>query len=147
MLLALVVPAAVAVYQVVSDGWTKPQTNLATLASKHKAGDPTVMIQSHPNFLMNYRSVVVYKGARDESNNIEKCVSCHAVKGKDGQPVGIDDPKHFCHECHNKAAVSIDCFECHNSRPTASVTKTSAAESGRVFAATASSAAEGSTIR
>jgi hypothetical protein len=24
---------------------------------------------------------------------------------------------HFCQSCHNYAAVKIDCFECHSSKP------------------------------
>ena len=37
--------------------------------------------------------------------------------GPDGQPVSYDDPKHFCRSCHSYASVSIDCFECHASKP------------------------------
>jgi len=143
--IGLVVPAGVGAVQVAADGWSKPLPNMETLASKHKSGDPTVMIRNHPNFLMDYRSVVVYKGARDESNQIEKCVSCHAVKGADGKPVSIEDPKHFCHECHNKAAVNIDCFECHNSKPAAA--KTSSVDRRQSVAANYADVAEGSAVR
>lgn len=114
--LGLLAPAGIAIASVLDQGWTAPQPDFAKLARAHKKDDPTVMIRNHPNFLMGHRSVVVYKGIRQEINTIEKCVDCHAVKGADGKPVGYDDPKHFCGECHNKAAVNIDCFECHNSK-------------------------------
>ena len=29
------------------------------------------------------------------------------------------DPKHFCRSCHDYESVSIDCFECHVSKPDA----------------------------
>jgi len=118
--LMLVAPAVVAGFQVVQDGWTKPQPDFSKLARVHKSQEPTVMIRNHPNLLISHRAVVVYKGIRPPSDTIEKCVTCHAVKGADGQPVDIDNPKHFCKECHTKAAVTIDCFECHNSKPPAS---------------------------
>ena len=38
-------------------------------------------------------------------------------KGADGKPVAYSDPKHFCRTCHSYAAVRVDCFECHASRP------------------------------
>jgi hypothetical protein len=40
------------------------------------------------------------------------------VKDQAGQPVDFHSPNHFCVGCHYKAAVTIDCFECHNSKPT-----------------------------
>ncbi len=113
----MLIPAAFATGQVAQEGWTRPQPNFAKLARAHKNDDPTVMIRNHPNFLMNVRSIAVYKGVRADINKIEKCVDCHAVKGADGEPVDIENPKHFCVGCHYRAAVSIDCFECHNSKP------------------------------
>lgn len=130
--LVLLAPAGIAIASVLDQGWTVPQPDFAKLARAHKKDDPTVMIRNHPNFLLGHRSVVVYKGARQEINTIEKCVDCHAVKGDDGKAVGYDDPKHFCGECHNKAAVNIDCFECHNSKPPAD--KDSLLEQPRRFA-------------
>ena len=37
----------------------------------------------------------------------------------DGQPVSHLDSKHFCVQCHEYASVSIDCFDCHASKPRA----------------------------
>jgi len=91
------------------------------------------------------RSIVVYKGVRQDMDRIEKCVDCHAVKGPDGQPVGFDSPDHFCRSCHYRAAVSIDCFECHNSKPPAK--KEAAAEPFPKFAANPPRPDQGSTQR
>ena len=35
----------------------------------------------------------------------------------DGKAVSYASPQHFCRTCHIYAAVSVDCFECHASRP------------------------------
>jgi nitrate reductase gamma subunit len=132
----LIVPALVAGVAIATEGWHGAGPDLATLAQTHRADDPTLMIRYHPAFLFAHRAQVVHQGIRAPGENIETCVTCHAVKGKDGQPVGFDDPNHFCRACHAQVAVSIDCFECHNARPTA-VTKMS-------FTA---DAAEGSAVR
>jgi [DsrC]-trisulfide reductase subunit J len=74
------------------------------------------MRRYHMTMLLQQREVMVHEGVRTDFN-IEGCVNCHAVKGADGQPVGYDDPKHFCRACHDYESVSIDCFECHASKP------------------------------
>jgi hypothetical protein len=73
------------------------------------------MIRFHPNFLLSYRAMVVYQGKLQPDNDIENCIFCHAVIGADGTPVRYDNPQHFCGSCHSRAAVNIDCFECHGS--------------------------------
>ena len=108
-------PAAIAAIQVAKDG-IRPAPGFATLVDAHRSDDATVMIRFHPNFLFSHRVSVVHQGERQPNDNIERCVSCHAVNGPDGTPVGYSDPKHFCGSCHRRAAVTIDCFECHNSR-------------------------------
>jgi nitrate reductase gamma subunit len=116
LLLALLgPPAVIATAQVVKDG-IRPAPGFAGLVAGHSTEDSTVMIRFHPNFLLSFRTTVVHHGERTTSDNIERCVSCHAVNGADGTPVGYSDPQHFCGSCHFRNAVTIDCFECHNSR-------------------------------
>ena len=67
--------------------------------------------------MKHQRDDTVHEGVRGGKFSIGECVGCHAVKGDDGQPVSYESPKHFCRSCHDYAAVSIDCFECHSSRP------------------------------
>jgi predicted CXXCH cytochrome family protein len=59
----------------------------------------------------------MYQGDRTPRFSLNECISCHAVPGADGKPVTVGDPKHFCRGCHDYAAVRVDCFECHASRP------------------------------
>ena len=116
LLLALLgPPAVIAAAQVGKDG-VRPVPRFAGLVDAHRTDDSTVMIRFHPKFLLTHRAAVVRQGEQAPNDNIERCVSCHAVNGADGTPVAYDDPKHFCGSCHLRAAVAVDCFECHNSR-------------------------------
>jgi predicted CXXCH cytochrome family protein len=75
------------------------------------------MRRNHMKALLHQRDMTVHEGVRGTQFSLKDCVSCHAVKGEDGRPVTISSPKHFCRSCHDYAAVSIDCFECHASTP------------------------------
>ncbi len=91
----------------------------------HGKGDHCVMPtefmrRNHMLMMYAHRKDVLAEGIRTTQFNISGCVTCHAVKGEDGQPVAFDNPKHFCRSCHSYAAVQIDCFECHNSKPQSS---------------------------
>jgi predicted CXXCH cytochrome family protein len=75
------------------------------------------MRRNHMAALMHKRDETMHEGVRTPRFSLKECVSCHAVNGADGKPVTVSDPKHFCRSCHDYAAVSIDCFGCHASRP------------------------------
>jgi predicted CXXCH cytochrome family protein len=81
--------------------------------------DTEFMRRNHMTMLKHQRDDTMREGARDGKFALKECVSCHAVQGANGQPVGIDSSKHFCRTCHDYAAVSLDCFSCHNSKPEA----------------------------
>jgi hypothetical protein len=75
------------------------------------------MRRNHMTMLKHQRDDTVHLGERTGKFSLKACVECHAVNGKDGHPLPVSDPGHFCRSCHDYAAVSIDCFECHASRP------------------------------
>jgi predicted CXXCH cytochrome family protein len=79
--------------------------------------DTDWMRRNHMNALLHHRDQTVHEGIRTKRFSLMGCIDCHAVKGTDGKPVTIASPKHFCRTCHDYAAVRIDCFECHASRP------------------------------
>lgn len=86
------------------------------------AGDKCVadsewMRRNHPSVLMHQRDATMHDGIRAQRFSLNGCIACHAVKGADGQPVTVESPQHFCRTCHDYAAVRVDCFECHASRP------------------------------
>ena len=75
------------------------------------------MRRNHMYLLQHQRDDTVHEGTRSKRFSLKGCIDCHAVKGEMGAPVTIKDPKHFCRTCHDYAAVKVDCFECHTSRP------------------------------
>lgn len=75
------------------------------------------MRRNHMDLLKHQRDETMLKGARSEQYSLTECLSCHAVYGPDAIPVTAASPSHFCRSCHDYAAVNIDCFQCHASRP------------------------------
>lgn len=83
-----------------------------------KCVEPTDwMRRNHMTILKHQRDDTVHLGIRTEKHSLKGCIDCHQVKGTDGAAVTVADPKHFCRTCHDYAAVKVDCFECHASRP------------------------------
>lgn len=79
--------------------------------------DTDFMRRNHMILLMQQRDDTMLKGIRNGRFGLKECVACHAVAGPDGMPVTVTSSKHFCRSCHDYAAVNIDCFQCHASRP------------------------------
>lgn len=75
--------------------------------------DTAYMRRHHMDELKHHRDLTMHKGIRTKEFSLTNCVDCHASKttnsvlGKEG----------FCQSCHSYAAVTIDCFECHSSKP------------------------------
>ena len=84
---------------------------------EHCVAPTEFMRRNHMSMMKHQRDETVHEGVRGKPFSIAGCMDCHAVKGADGQPVTYADSKHFCRSCHDFAAVSIDCFQCHSSRP------------------------------
>jgi predicted CXXCH cytochrome family protein len=83
---------------------------------EHCVAPTEVMRRNHMSLMKHQRDETVHEGVRGKPFSLAGCMDCHAVSGADGKPVSYADPKHFCRSCHDFAAVSIDCFECHASR-------------------------------
>ncbi len=79
--------------------------------------DTAFMRRNHMSMLRHQRDETMRQGIRGNLYSLEECVACHAVAGPDGMPLTVSSPQHFCRACHDYAAVSIDCFQCHASRP------------------------------
>ena len=85
--------------------------------------DTDFMRKNHMELLLHQRDKTMYKGIRTKKHSLKECFTCHVVKDKDNKPLTVNSPKHFCRECHDYAAVSIDCFQCHTSIPGGGKTK------------------------
>ncbi|MEZ5840741.1 MAG: hypothetical protein R3D02_10075 [Hyphomicrobiales bacterium] len=79
--------------------------------------DTAFMRRNHMTMLKHQRDETMHEGIRTKQFSLKECIACHEVSGPDAKPVTIESPDHFCRSCHDYAAVSIDCFECHASTP------------------------------
>ncbi len=98
-----------------------PAPTIPSGQGKACVADTDFMRRNHMRVLDHQRDGTVRQGIRSGKFSLRKCVACHAVPGPDRKPVSYADPKHFCRACHDFAAVRIDCFECHASRPEGNV--------------------------
>jgi len=79
--------------------------------------DTDFMRRNHMDLLKHQRDETTLKGVRTTQHSLKECLDCHVVYGPNAAAVTYSSPAHFCRSCHDYAAVSIDCFECHASRP------------------------------
>ena len=102
----------------VADAGEKLASRVAVPAVKIEKGEACVaptgeMRRDHMKMLLHQRDSTMRQGLREPRFSLKGCVDCHAsretrsVLGKDG----------FCSSCHEYAAVSMDCFECHSPNP------------------------------
>jgi hypothetical protein len=76
--------------------------------------DPATMRREHPSMLEHQRDATVRGGIRGAKASLKTCIGCHA-SATTGSVAKADT--NFCVSCHQYAAVRIDCFDCHATRP------------------------------
>lgn len=86
------------------------------LGDPHPEGNDFMRI-NHMKLMRHDRDQTVRLGNRDIKYSLKECVACHVVAGPDALPIAVNNDQHFCRTCHEYAAVKIDCFQCHNSKP------------------------------
>lgn len=79
--------------------------------------DTDYMRKNHMKLLMHQRDETMHKGIRTTKHSLKNCIECHASQ-KTNTVAGSNE--NFCQSCHTYAAVKIDCFECHATKPKAS---------------------------
>ena len=94
-----------------------PLPSIAAAQGENCVADTDFMRRNHMDLLKHQRDETMLEGVRGEPFSLKECLDCHVVKGPNAIPVTASDPQHFCRSCHDYAAVSIDCFQCHASRP------------------------------
>ena len=75
------------------------------------------MRKNHMKYILHQRDETMHEGIRTRQYALEECVNCHAVKSDAGEYIPVNDPDQFCYSCHSYAAVNIDCFQCHATKP------------------------------
>jgi hypothetical protein len=85
-------------------------------ASTQCIAEPATMRRDHPAMLEHQRDATVRSGIRGAKASLKACIACHA-SATTGSVAKADT--NFCVSCHQYAAVRIDCFGCHATRPQA----------------------------
>lgn len=78
--------------------------------------DPAFMRRNHMDLLKHQRDDTVHGGIRGAKFSLAGCIDCHASAKTRSV---AQAPTDFCVACHSYAAVRINCFECHSSKPSA----------------------------
>ncbi|MBS1179279.1 MAG: hypothetical protein H6R06_3691 [Proteobacteria bacterium] len=78
--------------------------------------EPAFMRRNHMDLLKHQRDETVHRGVRDPRSSLKGCIECHASSATGSVAAA---PTDFCASCHSYAAVKVDCFECHASKPKA----------------------------
>jgi hypothetical protein len=80
--------------------------------------EPTeVMRRDHMEMILHQRDRTMHQGIRTTKYSLKECIGCHAQKDAQGHYIPVTDEGQFCQSCHSYAAVTIDCFQCHATKP------------------------------
>jgi len=90
-------------------------TDVARAKTEKCVADTAYMRTNHMSEIQHQRDDTMRKGIRGGDYSLKECVNCHVEENSKAR---FGDNKHFCSGCHNYAAVTIDCFQCHADRPT-----------------------------
>jgi len=80
--------------------------------------DTDYMRRNHMVVLDVHRDKAVIEGIRTPKHSLKECINCHASEKTGSVAAAKDD---FCISCHSYASVKIDCFDCHSTKPKASM--------------------------
>ena len=78
--------------------------------------DTNVMRRDHMKYLKQHRDETLREGIRTKQYSLKQCLECH-VAAEDTEEASRSEGEHFCKNCHVYTGVTIDCFECHATKP------------------------------
>lgn len=78
--------------------------------------DTQVMRRDHMKYLKQHRDETLREGIRTKQYSLKECLECHVPAGEPAA-ASRGEGEHFCKSCHVYTGVSIDCFECHATKP------------------------------
>ena len=82
-----------------------------------------IMRRRHFDFILDHRDRTVIQGIRTKQYSLIGCIDCHVTPDEQGKYARYSENTHFCASCHQFAAVTIDCFQCHADRPEEAIRK------------------------
>jgi hypothetical protein len=92
-----------------------PKPVITKAAKGEHCVEPTDVIRrNHMRLLDHHRDQAVIEGVRTKKHSLKECINCHASEKTGSVATAKDD---FCVSCHSYAAVKIDCFDCHSTKP------------------------------
>ena len=89
--------------------------------------DTEFMRRNHMKVLMHQRDDTVHQGIRTKKHSLQGCIECHASSATGSVAAAKTD---FCQSCHEYAAVKLDCWECHSTKPTKTAASAPVVERG-----------------
>tara|TARA_Y100000768_G_scaffold93584_1_gene67674 strand:+ start:91 stop:498 length:408 start_codon:yes stop_codon:yes gene_type:complete len=93
-------------------------------SSGDKCVEPTDIMRAQHHIFVNHQSnETVVKGIRTKKYSLNNCINCHIKPLADGSYPSVKTEDHFCSACHIAAAVKVECFDCHASKPYKKVAK------------------------
>lgn len=113
-LLVLALGAAAAAAAFAADSGRTPKPNIVIEKGDKCVAPTEEMRREHMNMLKHHRDQTVHEGIRTKQYSLKNCIDCHANRSN-GSVIGTRD--NFCQTCHAYAAVKLDCFECHSTKP------------------------------
>lgn len=97
--------------------WELPKAK-QSFAPDQPCVEPLNVIRSqHGALLKQQRDATMRHGIRTTLHSLTGCIDCHVTPDASGHFPDIKSQAHFCNSCHTYAAVSLDCFECHATKP------------------------------
>jgi hypothetical protein len=78
--------------------------------------DTQYMRRNHMDLLSHHRDLTMREGIRTKKHSLKGCVECHASEKTGSVAANKED---FCSACHVYAAVKVDCWSCHATKPKA----------------------------
>ncbi len=91
-----------------------PQPVIESARGDKCVDDPAFMRRNHMELLKHQRDDTMHGGIRGAKYSLKACIACHASQTTNSVAAASTN---FCQSCHSYAAVKIDCFECHSTKP------------------------------
>lgn len=118
LLLSLVVSAAEPTLTNENIPIPNPPKAKQNFEATQKCVEPIELIRrDHGHLLQHHRDETMHQGIRTTKHSLIACINCHVTPDEKGKYPHITSSEHFCRSCHIYAAVTIDCFQCHATKP------------------------------
>lgn len=99
------------------EGGRTPLPTIPAAKGDQCVEDTADMRRNHMKYLKHHRDETMRQGIRTEKYSLKQCLECHVPAEGSMAAGGKESEGHFCVNCHVYAGVTLDCFECHATKP------------------------------